>query len=972
MTRHLAIATVIALSTIAVVAKPPTVTALPAGGAIAIDGKLDEPAWEAGEWSSDFSFLDMPERRPGVQTSFKVRFDSEAVYFGIRAHEPTPGTMKLGSRIRDQHVWNDDCVEIMLDPTGERIEYYHIIVNGLGTVYDAQMRQGGNVRSVEWDCNVKTATAIGDNAWTAEFRLPLIELGLNASSIGNWALNVTRARRTQGIELSSYAPLTGGFHQPSLFAALTMREGDFGRFLWDIKPPYDAEVMPEGDALVHTAKIHVRNSGPAFRFFRVRGTLRESTGAWVTDGLDKGQARELTIRVPLKQQGKQVFTLELADRKSGALLSVRKFQADLSYTPILLDVRRPWYRNSIYATETINAIECVATIALRDEELGKLRLRAALHPAGQDGAAAPALAEQTIPAVQKKVSISLPIPKLPDGAYALHVTLENRASGAPAHSVTTTIHKLPAVPEEWRIDERNVLRHNGEEVLPFGWFSIPAEAMAEKGHAYRLMQAYSTQYKRSREAARTYLDTITAAGTHVTVYPYPNNAMMTPSSVWGKPLSDDEAVALRNRLNDIKDHPAVFAWYMADEPELRPALPERTRALYQVCQDTDPYHPCIMLNDTIAGIFKYVDAGDILMPDPYPCFIQGGLAAQPIEKTGKFIKACQEASKGRKAIWITPQGFNYGDYGKKNQRGPNVTELRNQLYQAVAYGAKGFIWYTHSHTANYPDLDLGMRWLSFEVADLKPAILANPADNVTVKIDAPHPEHIHVSPRHVNGHLTIFAVNTATTPQDVTLTLSGAGVAKPGPFRVVSEGRDVLVASGTAIRDRFDTYQTHIYTTDPAPPRRSTLMALRSQIAKANAARKQPGNLAFEDAGTTVAVSSKARYGSTPDRVTDGIRTGMRWRSGTQAKGGDWLVLRWPAPQRIGRLVVFSSTIASCDIQIPDGDDWKTVGKAAAMTDDQTEITLTPVTSAAVRVLVTGLRPEQKIASIREVEAYAE
>ena len=40
---------------------------------------------------------------------------------------------------------------------------------------------------------------------------------------------------------------------------------------------------------------------------------------------------------------------------------------------------------------------------------------------------------------------------------------------------------------------------------------------------------------------------------------------------------------------------------MADEPELRPALVDRLRRARDVVAAEDPYHPCIMLNDTIAG-----------------------------------------------------------------------------------------------------------------------------------------------------------------------------------------------------------------------------------------------------------------------------------------------------------------------------------------------------------------------------------
>jgi len=511
-----------------------------------------------------------------------------------------------------------------------------------------------------------------------------------------------------------------------------------------------------------------------------------------------------------------------------------------------------------------------------------------------------------------------------------------------------------------------VLLHNGEPVLPFGWFSIPPDRMAEPGHAYELMQWYNAQWN-SDEEVLEFLDQVVAAGTHATSYPYPSPDMMRE---WGQPLSEEESAALARRVAPLKDHPVWVAWYSADEPEVTPALPERCRRIREVVADEDPYHPTIMLNDTIAGIHKYVDGGDILMPDPYPCFIKGGLAAQPIEKTSEFIKACVEAGKGRKAIWATPQAFNYGDYGKQNQRGPNVVELRNQLYQAVVYGAKGFLWYTHSQTANYPDLDLGMRWLSFEVADLKDAILADAAEDIAITVEAPTPRHIHVSARRVGGDVFIFAVNTATEPQDVELVVGPAFDA--ASLHVVSEARGVDVAEGV-FRDRFDVYETHIYTTDAGIGERESLSVPLAAIAGANSARKKPGNLAFEDSGTIVEVSSESRYGSTPDRAIDGVEKGMRWQDGTRGEFPDWLAVRWPGPVTVGRVVIRTPSIADMELQVAEGDGWRTVAEVQGNTEERIELALeAPVEVEAIRVLVTGLMEGNVVSAIWEVEAYAE
>ena len=175
------------------------------------------------------------------------------------------------------------------------------------------------------------------------------------------------------------------------------------------------------------------------------------------------------------------------------------------------------------------------------------------------------------------------------------------------------------------------------------------------------------------------------------------------------------------------------------------------------------------------------------------------------------------------------------------------------------------------------------------------------------------------------------------------------------------------------LEDHFDTYATHIYTTDTHVGQRESIEVPLEEIAAANAARKKPGNLAFEDGGATVTVSSRSTYGSTPDRVLDGVTAGMRWQDGTPDAFPDWLTVTWPEPVTVGRVVLYTASIADFDVQVPEGDGWRTVAEARGNTEESAEAAWDdPVETTSVRILVTGLMEEQKHASIWEVEAYAE
>lgn len=947
-------------------AAPPVVTATKLTAPPTLDGKLDDAAWQQGQWYGGFTLLGEGMKPAAAQTRFKVAFDDRNLYFGAELSEPQMDQLKATVTEHDGRVHSDDVLEIMVVPSSARLDYYHFTVNALETQYEAEMRQGGNVRTTEWDPAWQSKVARGAQSWTVEVAIPFVELGLSSLSKDDWGLNVARERQAGTAELSSFTEGRGGFHQPSLYATLKLPGADLGRYMWTMRPPYETCFEAQGERLSYQGKIHLTNDSGKFHFLRIRPELQypgggHTSGPAITQGLDAGQARELAFSVPVRKQGNAVLRFVLSDRNTpDDPLYIRQVPLTLTYTPLAIRISRPCYRDCIYATQKLDRVEFTVTSALSAEDLKGKQLHAVLLAAAADGKR-PEASRATPAAAAPQVKLSLPADKLAVGDYTLLVTLLDRG-GQVVHSAQKPLRKLPPPSNghEWRIDEHNVLLHNGQPFLPFGWFSQGIDNWDPKD-GYTVLQEYSREYF-TDDVVRAWMDPIAAAGAYVTFSPY-SPAFMNRDEAMKRPLNEQERTALQARVNALKDHPALLAWYMADEPELVPVLPQRAQEIYEVVREADPYHPCIMLNDTMEGIRRYERGGDILMPDPYPCFLKGGLAASPLEKTSQFMKTISEATGGSKPAWVTPQGFNYGDYNRAGNRGPTLTEMRNQNYQAVAYGAKGFIWYTYGQCRNYPDLYLGMPFLAREMADLKPAVLADEvAGAVTVK--ARQPEHLHVSLRQIGGELTLFAVNTATEPQEATITVKGA----PATLFVVSEGRKVSLAGGS-FSDHFDTYGNHVYSTNEKLSNREQLATVQAAIDRDNAARNKPGNLAFEDTGARVVVSSGARYGNTPDRVLDGMPAGMGWLSLTPKKLGEWLQVIWPSEQTVGRVVAFSTTIGEAEVQVPaEGDQWRTVAK---LSGQPLTATFEPVKAKTIRLLVTALLPEKTQSSLQEVEVYA-
>jgi len=315
---------------------------------------------------------------------------------------------------------------------------------------------------------------------------------------------------------------------------------------------------------------------------------------------------------------------------------------------------------------------------------------------------------------------------------------------------------------------------------------------------------------------------------------------------------------------------------------------------------------------------------------------------------------------------ITPQAFNYGDCGRLGNRAPNFTEVRNQGYQALVNRATGILWYTNRWKYNYPELDVAVNFVGHEMMAMKEAIFTTPAEGLDISAD--QPEEVQASLRKVADRLYLFVVNTATAAQTITVKLPGE---LPGKLWVVSENRAVQVTAN-AITDAFDKYATHIYTSVAELGTRPQLADAIAAAHAAEAALKKPGNIAYRDSGVTVTASSSRR--GYEMKTVDGALKGLAWSDSTYRKLPDWLTLTWPEPQTIGRVVIYTSTIADLKLQVSDEKaegGWRTIAETAALEDPSVELTFASVSTTTLRIFITKLRGDSTSSIIQEVEAYA-
>lgn len=203
------------LLTAAIAPAQPLLTAYRVATPPVIDGDLTDTCWREAAVGSPF-VLATERALPKAQTAVRACWDAQRLHLGIQVEKPMldPALNMLDQVLarqtgRDADIFSDECIEIFLQPTAER--YYHLAINSIGTLYDAQ--NSGE----PWDGDCEVAAVRGDRAYTIELAITFASMG--AAPQGVWRVNFAR-ERTAVRELSTWSGLTGAFHQPGAFGEL--------------------------------------------------------------------------------------------------------------------------------------------------------------------------------------------------------------------------------------------------------------------------------------------------------------------------------------------------------------------------------------------------------------------------------------------------------------------------------------------------------------------------------------------------------------------------------------------------------------------------------------------------------------------------------------------------------------------------------------------------------------------------------
>lgn len=197
---------------------------------------LDDAAWRSGNTTGLFV-----ETRVGgpasVEARAKVSWDQRSLYVAFDVVDD----LLLASDIDDDaHLWEQDCVELMIDPEGDGESYFEIEVSPREVVFDTRFdsrRVPAPFGHMDWDSEAQVAVRRRgeldddkeDGGYTVEMAIPWQAFSSGDTrgrppAIGDeWRINLyVIDRRPGGQRAAAWSPVgTGDFHVPWRFGRLT-------------------------------------------------------------------------------------------------------------------------------------------------------------------------------------------------------------------------------------------------------------------------------------------------------------------------------------------------------------------------------------------------------------------------------------------------------------------------------------------------------------------------------------------------------------------------------------------------------------------------------------------------------------------------------------------------------------------------------------------------------------------------------
>lgn len=162
---------------------------------------------------------------------------------------------------------------------------------------------------------------------------------------------------------------------------------------------------------------------------------------------------------------------------------------------------------------------------------------------------------------------------------------------------------------------------------------------------------------------------------------------------WDLPTRRTSRERFAERVKKFSSHPALYGWYLCDEPELRNIDPDRLKEIHDIIREYDPNpdHKLQAVFQDWRVLQEYSKACDEIFIDCYPVEV----TRRNLDWMTKWVsKAEMIAKRQQKNFIFIPQGF--GDIPEyPTWTTPNEYEFRWTTWTPIIMGARGICYWAY-------------------------------------------------------------------------------------------------------------------------------------------------------------------------------------------------------------------------------------------------------------------------------------
>ncbi len=353
----------------------------------------------------------------------------------------------------------------------------------------------------------------------------------------------------------------------------------------------------------------------------------------------------------------------------------------------------------------------------------------------------------------------------PKGAHHLRVEASDQLGNQTTKYFWVVVAPAPPKPLQW-LSRQGVFNGDACE-FPLGIYNVAAKDLAKvKAAGFNLVHHYRWEVSQDKDKLHRYLDAVYEAGLKAFVG-------FDRGSAKRQGLTKMNLAHMAQCVAEIRDHPALLAWYLFDEPdhEHQYVAPRNLKAMYSLLKRLDPYHPVVVTFAWDKNVKRYGQG----------CYdVYWIMAYRETEKNDrKIIKNTQVLGPGYPYLAILrawdskkSKDLKAGLEVESKNFQPDLTRMRADAYLALTHASSGLCWWWYGDDryayVSAGDVPEAWGWLSQVVKEIKQLspMLSSSSEDLPIQVESVPPGTIARARAIKNGsHITVITVNPSANQE---------------------------------------------------------------------------------------------------------------------------------------------------------------------------------------------------------------